>query len=67
MDNIERLRAEVTAHAMLLLMNELDRTHGENFASVFIEEHEAAIRRALAHLDTAIRLNRTLAPQGGAE
>lgn len=54
MENIDRLKAEAAAHAMLILMVELDRTHGEGFAKCFLEEHGAAIFAVLGRLESAV-------------
>lgn len=58
MDNIDRLKAEAATHAMLFLMSELDRTHGEGFAKFFVEEHGEAIFAVLARLETTVDSDR---------
>lgn len=37
MDNITRLKAEAAMHAMLMLLNELDRVHGPGYARAFVD------------------------------
>lgn len=54
MDNITRLKAEAAMHAMLMLLNELDRVHGPGFTKAFVEDHQPALNSALAVIERAL-------------
>lgn len=54
MDNITRLKAEAAMHAMLMLLNELDRVHGPGYTKAFVEEYKPAIDGALAAIERAL-------------
>lgn len=58
MDNITRLKAEAALHAMLMLLNELDRVHGAGFTKAFVEEHQSALNAALAAIEQALEQGR---------
>jgi roadblock/LC7 domain-containing protein len=54
MDNITRLKAEAAMHAMLMLLNELDRVHGSGYTKAFVEDHQPVINAALAAIEHAL-------------
>lgn len=54
MDNITRLKAEAALHAMVALLNELDRVHGPGYSKAFVEEHQVPINLAVAVIGRAL-------------
>ena len=58
MDNITRLKASAAMHAIVVLLNELDRVHGPGYAKAFVDEHKPAIDAVLATLERALELTR---------
>jgi hypothetical protein len=58
MDNVTRLKAEAALHAMLMLLNELDRLHGPGLTKAFVEDHQPALNAALAAIERALECGR---------
>jgi len=58
MDNVTRLKAEAALHAMLMLLNELDRVHGPGFTKAFVEDHQPALNSALSAIERALECGR---------
>ena len=58
MDNITRLKAATALHAVVMLLNELDRVQGPSFTRAFVEDHQSAINAALAAIERALEFGR---------